>query len=218
VTNAGRVAIVAGIVAALTPSPARAELVELTTGRVMSVTGVAYDGDRVTLYLRAGGEISCPATLIARVGPDEIPRLEAPPPETANVVRPSPERRPYERLIGAAARRYGLSPDLLHAVVRAESGYRPRARSHKGARGLMQLMPETLRHYGVSDPDDPEANIDAGARHLGRLLARYPLARALAAYNAGEGAIERHGGIPPFPETRAYVAGILAALPAAPPN
>ena len=106
---------------------------------------------------------------------------------------------------------HGLDPRLVHALVRVESGYDPRAVSSKGALGLMQIMPETARRLHVKHPFDPEENVDAGVRELGRLIDRYvgDLPRALAAYNAGEGAVERYRGIPPFRETRNYVARIM---------
>lgn len=115
-------------------------------------------------------------------------------------------------LIERQATARGLDPALVHAVIQAESGYRADAVSAKGAVGLMQVMPATGRRFGVADLDNPEANLRAGTAYLGHLLARYDLPLALAAYNAGEGAVLRHGGaIPPYPETRAYVAGVLRA-------
>ncbi|SRR5581483_5539110 len=109
-------------------------------------------------------------------------------------------------LVSAAAAKYGLPPGLLHSLIRAESGYRVGAVSPKGARGLMQLMPETARAFGI-DAADPQQNIDAGARYLWQLLWKYNgwLRPALAAYNAGPGAVDRYRGIPPYRETRAYV-------------
>ena len=100
---------------------------------------------------------------------------------------------------------------LVKAVIRAESGFQPRAVSRKGARGLMQLMPETALLHGVRNIHEPSQNIEGGVQHLRMLLDRYggnvPL--ALAAYNAGEQAVDQHGGIPPFPETRDYVWRVL---------
>lgn len=114
-------------------------------------------------------------------------------------------------LIVQAARAHGIEPALLQAVAGVESGLDAAAVSAKGAMGLMQLMPDTASRYGVSDPFDPAANLDAGARHLRHLLERYQcdLSLALAAYNAGEGAVARHGGIPPYRETVAYVPRVL---------
>jgi soluble lytic murein transglycosylase-like protein len=111
----------------------------------------------------------------------------------------------------AAARRHSLDPDLVQAVVAVESGFRPDAVSPKGAQGLMQLMPYTARALGVKDSFDPAANLDGGTRYLRALIKRYggDVTRALAAYNAGEGAVARHGGVPPYPETLAYVRKVL---------
>jgi len=114
-------------------------------------------------------------------------------------------------IAAAAARRHGLDPELVIAVVSVESGFRPEAVSPKGAQGLMQLMPKTAESLGVADAFDPEQNLDGGVRHLGELLALYDgdVERALAAYNAGEGAVHRHHGVPPYRETRAYVRKVL---------
>lgn len=98
----------------------------------------------------------------------------------------------------------------MRAVIQVESAYQQRARSRKGAIGLMQLMPQTARQYAVSDPYDPESNIEAGIKHLKSLLTRLPVDLALAAYNAGEAAVEKFRGIPPYPETRSYVSRILS--------
>jgi len=122
-------------------------------------------------------------------------------------------RRGYDDLIEQVARAEGLDADLLRAVVEAESNYDAGAISKKGAIGLMQLMPETARGMGVADPFHPAENLEAGARYLRRLLDRYQgrLPLALAAYNAGENAVDRYRGIPPFPETQGYVRKILKA-------
>jgi hypothetical protein len=116
--------------------------------------------------------------------------------------------------IREAAQRYGVPEDLVKAVIRVESGFNARAVSRKGARGLMQLMPGTAAILGVRDSFDPAENIDGGVRHLRGLLDRYGhnVPFALAAYNAGEGAVNQHGGIPPYAETQAYVARILGIL------
>jgi soluble lytic murein transglycosylase-like protein len=115
-------------------------------------------------------------------------------------------------LIESTAQRRAVHPALLKAVVAAESAFDAHAVSRAGAQGLMQLLPQTARRYGVADPFDPAANLDGGARYLSDLLKRYHnnLALALAAYNAGEEAVERHGGkIPPYAETQAYVPTVL---------
>jgi soluble lytic murein transglycosylase-like protein len=117
----------------------------------------------------------------------------------------------YVTLIDETARKYKLLPALLRAVIHTESSFNPKAVSPKGAMGLMQLMPATARYLGVDDPFSPYDNIKGGARHLSYLIGRYNgnLAYALAAYNAGEEAVRRHGGIPPFEETKNYVRKVL---------
>ena len=121
----------------------------------------------------------------------------------------SPTR--YDDLILSAAERYGVDPALVRAVVKAESDFNETARSRKGAQGLMQLMPETARLHNVANVYDPEENIEGGVQHLRLLLDRYrgDLKLALAAYNAGVQAVEKHGGIPPFAETKEYVRRVL---------
>jgi hypothetical protein len=194
--------------------PARADLVYFASGRYLSVKSHRIDGDLVVLTLRAGGEIVCDRALVNRIEPDEIPYpadvddedREAAVPD---LPAPAPSDPGLNALIESASARYGVDPNLVRAVIEVESAYRPRARSRRGAMGLMQLMPHTARLYALSNPYDPAANIDAGTRHLSALLARFDLPRALAAYNAGEAAVERFGGIPPYPETRSYVARVL---------
>ncbi len=123
-----------------------------------------------------------------------------------------------DRLIRAAATVFELDEALLRKLIQQESGFNPRAVSHKGAKGLMQLMPTTAADLGVGDAFDPVQNVAGGARLLKRLINRYngniPL--ALAAYNAGEGAVQRHGGIPPYRETQNYVRRIMTAAAALP--
>ena len=121
-------------------------------------------------------------------------------------------RRKLAPLIESAARASQLRPELVHAVVRAESAYRTDAVSDRGARGLMQLMPATARRFGVSNPDDPRQNLRAGTRYLKELLALFDndLRLAIAAYNAGENAVIDHGRrVPPYPETQNYVEKVL---------
>ncbi len=121
---------------------------------------------------------------------------------------------PWDEAIRAAARRRGLDPKLVKSVMLVESNFDPRAVSRKGARGLMQLMPETARRFGVADRFEPIENIRGGVEYLDLLLKLYagdvPL--ALAAYNAGESSVARYAGIPPFSETREYVRRALVAL------
>lgn len=121
-----------------------------------------------------------------------------------------------EPLLQDAARREGLSADLLRAVATQESGLRPCAVSPKGAMGLMQLMPATASYFGVTDPFDPRQNIDSGARFLKQLLTRYGdnVALALGAYNSGPGRVDLAGGLPDIAETLQYVQAIIGGLPA----
>lgn len=120
-------------------------------------------------------------------------------------------RRRFAPHIDRIARKHRLDPDLIHAVISVESGFNPRAVSHAGAMGLMQLMPATARRYGVDDPYDPIANISGGVRHLRFLLDKFRnISLALAAYNAGANAVMRHRrSIPPYLETRMYVVRVI---------
>ncbi len=117
----------------------------------------------------------------------------------------------YRDEIASASARTGLAPELITAVIAAESNFNPDAVSSKGAQGLMQLMPATAASLGVRNVWDPRQNILAGSDFLARLYAKYnDLSLALAAYNAGEGSVARHGGVPPFRETRTYVQRVLS--------
>jgi hypothetical protein len=156
-------------------------------------------------------------TAIRRIVPD----VAAPRPDAASLARPLMSSAagggalagvPYASAFVAAAKRHGLPPALLAAVAKVESNYNPSAVSPAGARGLMQFMPATARDYGIN-PMDPSQAIDGAARKLAADLKTFgsvPL--ALAAYNAGPGAVRRYGGIPPFSETQAYVPKVLAAM------
>ncbi|HEY7519798.1 MAG TPA: lytic transglycosylase domain-containing protein [Methylomirabilota bacterium] len=117
-------------------------------------------------------------------------------------------------IIKEAADRYGVAEDVIAAVIEAESQFNPRAVSRRGAQGLMQLMPDTAASLGVEDPFSPRENIHGGVRHLRSLMDRFDnnLPLALAAYNAGHVAVIHYGGIPPYPQTRAYVSRILRRL------
>lgn len=134
------------------------------------------------------------------------------------VVRQGPATEPagIAETVDRIARQNQLSPRLVHSVIQAESNYDPNAVSPKGAQGLMQLIPATARRFGVSNVFDPADNIQGGARYLKYLLELYKgdEGLALAAYNAGEGAVSRYGGVPPFPETQSYVAKVRQRLAA----
>ena len=208
---------------------ARAELVFFADGRSMSVKGHQTDGGSMVLMLRGGGQIVCDRALVARIEEDEIPYPE---PVEEVQVKPDPtghgdprsadvrefrfqadvdlQTNPrFDPLIQTAAAKHGVDATLVRAVIQVESNYEPRARSSKGAKGLMQLMPATARQYGVSNAYDPVTNIEAGIKHLKSLLDRFPLELALAAYNAGQATVERFGGFPPYSETRLYVDRVL---------
>jgi soluble lytic murein transglycosylase-like protein len=126
----------------------------------------------------------------------------------AQNVQPSPD---LNEVVRAASGTYHLDPDLVNSVIRAESGFNVRAVSPKGAQGLMQLMPQTASQLGVQNVFDPQANVEGGTRYLRELLERYDfdLVKALAAYNAGPQRVEQYGGVPPYYETKAYVARIV---------
>jgi hypothetical protein len=183
---------------------AQADIALLANGTTLKVTAQRRDGAMVVLSLKGGGEVGVAATELRGVVPDEV----------LDEVVPAAGGKDLAAMAIAAARRHSLDPDLVQAVVAVESGFRPDAVSPKGAQGLMQLMPYTARALGVKDSFDPAANLDGGTRYLRALLERYggDVTRALAAYNAGEGAVARHGGVPPYPETMAYVRKVLARV------
>jgi len=201
-------------------APASAEIVFLSSGKTLSVRGHRIEGDSVVLLLRSGGEVTCDKTLIAKIVADEVPheQLVSPAPVAVGTSGQAPavasgllEQTPYGAIIATVSQAHGVDPMLVRALIQVESNYRPRARSSKGAMGLMQLMPATARQYKVRNPYDPTANISAGVKHLKGLIDRMDGAveLALAAYNAGEGAVKKFKGVPPYRETRNYVSKIL---------
>ena len=198
-------------------SQAQAEIVFLTSGRSVSVKGHRADGDRIILTLRTGGEVTCDKSLIDKILPDEVPYQE-PVAVAAEADEQAPadsgavlQETPYGEIISAVSEAHGVDPLLVRALIQVESNYQARARSRKGAMGLMQLMPSTARSYNVRNPFDPKANIEAGIKHLKSLIDRFGrLELGLAAYNAGEAAVTKFNGIPPYRETRNYVSRILA--------
>lgn len=140
---------------------------------------------------------------------------QAPPTNQSPDPRKDARRQPnpidLDQLVASTSGAYQLDPDLVNSVIRAESGFNVRAVSPKGARGLMQLMPQTASQLGVQNAFDPQANVEGGTRYLRELLERYnfDLIKALAAYNAGPERVEQYGGVPPYYETKAYVARIV---------
>jgi soluble lytic murein transglycosylase-like protein len=133
---------------------------------------------------------------------------------TGWLAAPQLARGGHRELVREVAQRHGVGADLVEAVIRVESGGNPGAISPKGAQGLMQLMPATASAHGVRNAFDPRQNVEGGVRHLRYLMERYPdnLPVVLAAYNAGEGAVSQHKGIPPYPETQQYVRKVLGYL------
>lgn len=200
-----RFALTAALLA-LAPA-ARAEIALLANGQTFKVDGHRAEGELVWLILRGGGELALPAGHVRGYVPDEV--IEQVEVAAAAVSASAPAE--LRRLATETAKRHGLDPELVVAVAAVESAFRPAAVSPKGAQGLMQLMPATARELGVADALDPAANLDGGTRYLRGLLVKYDgdLPKALAAYNAGPGAVERHQGIPPYKETRDYVRNVL---------
>ena len=203
-----------------TAVPAVAEIVVLTSSRTLSVKSHRIEGDSIVLTLRSGGEVTCDKSLIDKILPDEVPhpepKAEEPtgtrgPVEQPTAIDPALlERTPYGEIIASVSEAHGVDPMLVRALIQVESNYRPKAKSNRGAMGLMQLMPATAREYRVHNPYDPKTNIVAGVKHLKGLIDRLGVVSALAAYNAGEGAVRRFKGIPPYRETRNYVSRILS--------
>ena len=212
------IATLVGSLALLTAAPATAEIIVLTSGRTLSVKAHRFEGNSIVLTLRNGGEVTCDKTIIDKVLPDEVPYPEPAPaepsadPDSDSQETDVLESTPYGEIIAAVSEAHGVDPMLVRALIQVESNYRPRARSPKGAMGLMQLMPSTAREYKVRNPFDPRANIEAGIKHLKSLIDRFAgkVELGLAAYNAGEGAVKKFNGVPPYRETRNYVSKILS--------
>jgi len=215
-----KLAVATCVLVGASVSSASEEIVFLTSGRTLSVKGHRQEGASLVLSLRAGGEVTCDQTLVEKIVPDEVPHPEPQPepdPAAAQEALKSPiidvrsllDSTPYGQIISAMSEAHGVDPLLVRALIQVESNYKPRAKSSKGAMGLMQLMPQTAREYNVQNPYDPKANIEAGIKKLKSLIDKWGVDLALAAYNAGEGAVQRFNGIPPYRETRDYVTRIL---------
>jgi soluble lytic murein transglycosylase-like protein len=201
------------------PAPAHADIVVLTSGKTLSVNSHRAEADTVVLGMRSGGEVTVHRSLVASILPDEVPPQGPAASEPADADENASEQTtpaievaeaPFGEIITKVAEAHGVDPVLVSALIQVESNYRPRARSHKGAMGLMQLMPATARQYKVRNPYDPSANIAAGVKHLKSLIDRWGVEMALAAYNAGEAAVRKFKGVPPYRETRTYVRRILS--------
>lgn len=201
-------------------SPASADLVVFTDGHFLRVEGYEAVGDRARISLHNGGLLTVPLRRVDRVIVDAVETEEPAPEPPSFGLRFSESHAmpdvPFGELIHDAARKHGINPQLVAAVARAESAFRPEAVSVKGARGLMQLMPATAEWLGVSQQHvhDPALNLDAGARYLRMLADKFEddLSLVLAAYNAGEGTVARYGGVPPYRETQGYLQRIFSFL------
>ena len=201
---------------------ASAGIAVFTDGRNMKISSYAVDEETIHLIFESGGKMSLPLTRIDRIVDDEYVAPEVVE-EVKKIVaeggvfparswRFHEESKPifntkYNDIIVAAARHFDVDAALVSAVIKAESDYNPRVVSHKGARGLMQLMPATAKRFGVNDSFDPSENIYAGTRYLRWLLTKFNgnADLAVAAYNAGEGNVGKYNGVPPFRETVNYI-------------
>jgi Transglycosylase SLT domain len=207
------------------PGIARAELIVFEDGRVVKAAGYRLLSEEIEVELPGGGSYRVALERVDRIVDDEVVvdsvAVEG---NLATSLRAydlsyRPGRRPlftsdYDSLIDAAAKKSNIDPSFVSALIRAESNFEPRAVSRKGARGLMQLMPATARRLSVRRPFDPASNVDGGVRYLRELVDRFgnQPELVLAAYNAGEQAVETYGGVPPYRETVAYVNRILGWL------
>jgi soluble lytic murein transglycosylase-like protein len=171
---------------------------------------IMEDTSRLYTTASEGNYIDIPTAEIASLSQEPLP---SPPPAAPAIPAPiaTPAVKDVKSVVAAASDKHLIDADLIDSVIRAESGFNPRAVSPKGARGLMQLMPGTAAKLGVQDPFDAQANVDGGTRYLRELLDlyNYDLAKALAAYNAGPQRVEQYHGVPPYRETRAYVSNII---------
>jgi len=204
-------------------APARAELIVFEDGRVVKAEGYQlYDHEQeLEIRLPGGGSYRVDLSRVDRIVDDEVVIDAVVVEEPGRAIATfdlsyAADRKPlfgtpYDALIEAEARRSNVDAAFVSALIRAESNYEPRAVSRKGARGLMQLMPATAKRLAVKKPFDPASNVRGGVRYLRELVDRFGQRPdlVLAAYNAGEGAVETYGGVPPYRETVAYVNRIL---------
>lgn len=198
-------------VAAVSPLAEAAPPARAALARVAELQAMIARAQRVEAPSNGGA--SFPAALAsAAAGAPGQPLAAAAAVAVPAPFAPAAQASPYDGLIAAAAQRHGIDPALLHGLVRAESNFNPNAVSSAGAQGLCQLMPGTAAALGVTDPFDPAQSLDGGARYLRQQLDAFggDPTLALAAYNAGPGAVRRHGGVPPYAETQAYVRKVLA--------
>jgi len=200
-------------VAALGSYAVGGQAVVFQDGRSLRTESVLVRDGQVILTLEGGGRIAVPRARVKGWGP-VASRRPAASSAAGHTTVSSPWREvagPYAEIIGRVADEHGIDPALLTSMAHVESAFDPGAVSPKGAQGLLQLMPATAERFGVEDVFDARQNVEGGARYLNWLLERYAgrTDLALAGYNAGEGAVDRHRGIPPYPETRDYVTRVL---------
>src|SRR5688572_16449586 len=205
----------------LAATAASASIAVFSDGRNMKIETYVVEDETIHLVLNGGGKMSMALTRIERIVDDEVTTPEVVE-EVKKIVEDgvfprrswkySEESRPlfkskYDEIIIEAAKHFDVDAALVSAVIKAESDYDPRTVSHKGARGLMQLMPATARRFGVTNSFDPKQNIHAGTRYLRWLLKTFDgnADLAVAAYNAGEGNVWKYNGVPPFRETVNYI-------------
>lgn len=189
---------------------AAAEQVEFVDGRTMVVESLRLEGEYFVLVLDSSASVAVPRNRIARVQ-RYVPVVQEPEEEPDAPLPWTRVAGEYADMIRTVAAEYELDPAVITAMIQVESNFDPYAVSHKGACGLLQLIPATAERFGVKDVFDPKDNLAGGARYFRWLLDRFDnrMEFALAAYNAGENVVERYDGIPPYRETRDYVARVL---------
>lgn len=174
-----------------------------------TIHGVRHEvrGENTRVYQDGGSFVDVPTAQIESIESVDV----TDPVEPTPVATQSRAAVSIPDAVNAASGKHGIDPDLISSVIRAESGFNPHAVSRKGAQGLMQLMPATASKLGVRDSFDPAANVDGGTQYLSDLLSLYhgDIIKALAAYNAGPERVAQYHGVPPYRETRAYVASIV---------
>ena len=182
----------------------------LTSGMRMRIDRHESDAGIVRLYSQQGFTEVSEAAIERFESDDYVPPPPAPPPVVAPVAEVKPPPRDAKTMVREAAGKYALPPAFVESVAKVESAMKTNAISPKGAIGVMQLMPGTAKMLDA-DPNDPEQNIDAGTRLLRELLLKYngDVAKALAAYNAGSGAVDKYDGVPPYAETQNYVGKVI---------
>jgi len=193
-------ALFVGVALTVCAADARADYLVLRSGARLNVSAYQLLGDHYHIQIN-GGSAEIAAADVVAVEPEEIFVPATTMPLT---------QAPFGELIRSSSQKYGVDADLLFSVIAAESNFNSKAISRRGARGLMQLLPATAARLGVKDIFDPAQNIDAGTQYLHELMTRYQgdLVLTLAAYNAGPGAVQHYGRVPPYNETISYVRAI----------